>query len=317
MKLVSGISIAVLAIVAALSAHAAQLSGDARAAIPHDLQQLVVVDYRAMQNSDAAMQLQDRVMPPDLKQFDEAVQKSGINDNHDVDSLAFALYRVSPSSDQLETVGIAQGQFSVDDMVANFRKNRIKPTVIRTNRIFPMGKTGMVLCFIDPSTMVFGSSDAVKQALDVRDGTGASMLTNGPMMDAMHSVESQPLWSILDEKGTQTLMRNLLGEAGSVTDYESVRKRLVSSWYTMDFQHGVKFDLTVKTGDTFAAATVSSLLNAAALYKKMSGTEDEKAAIAATDISSNAGELLVHFQTTDSQFDSLLKSPLFQSVVTH
>jgi hypothetical protein len=112
-------------------------------------------------------------------------------------------------------------------------------------------------------------------------------------------------------------MRNLLGEAGSVTDYESVRKRLVSSWYTMDFQHGVKFDLTVKTGDTFAAATVSSLLNAAALYKKMSGTEDEKAAIAATDISSNAGELLVHFQTTDSQFDSLLKSPLFQSVVTH
>ncbi|HEX4284147.1 MAG TPA: hypothetical protein VHZ28_03580 [Terracidiphilus sp.] len=317
MKLVSGISIAVLVIVAALSAHAAQLSGDARAAIPHDLQQLVVVDYRAMQNSDAAMQLKDRVMPPDLKQFDEAVQKSGINDNHDVDSLAFALYRVSPSSDQLETVGIAQGQFSVDDMVANFRKNRIKPTVIRTNRIFPMGKTGMVLCFIDPSTMVFGSSDAVKQALDVRDGTGASMLTNGPMMDAMHSVESQPLWSILDEKGTQTLMRNLLGEAGSVTDYESVRKRLVSSWYTMDFQHGVKFDLTVKTGDTFAAATVSSLLNAAALYKKMSGTEDEKAAIAATDISSNAGELLVHFQTTDSQFDSLLKSPLFQSVVTH
>jgi hypothetical protein len=317
LKLVSGISIAVLVIVAALSAHAAQLSGDARAAIPHDLQQLVVVDYRAMQNSDAAMQLKDRVMPPDLKQFDEAVQKSGINDNHDVDSLAFALYRVSPSSDQLETVGIAQGQFSVDDMVANFRKNRIKPTVIRTNRIFPMGKTGMVLCFIDPSTMVFGSSDAVKQALDVRDGTGASMLTNGPMMDAMHSVESQPLWSILDEKGTQTLMRNLLGEAGSVTDYESVRKRLVSSWYTMDFQHGVKFDLTVKTGDTFAAATVSSLLNAAALYKKMSGTEDEKAAIAATDISSNAGELLVHFQTTDSQFDSLLKSPLFQSVVTH
>lgn len=315
LKVLIRVSIAALLGMSMLTARAAQLSGDARAAIPHDLQQLVVVDYRAMQNSESAMQLKDRVMPPDLKQFDEALQKSGINDNHDVDSLAFALYRVPGSGDQLETVGIAQGQFSVDDMMANFRKQRVKPTVIRTNRVFPMAKTGMVLCFIDPSTMVFGSSDAVKQALDVRDGLATSMLTNGQMMDAMHSVESQPLWSVLDEKGTQTLMRALLGEAGSVTDYESVRKRLVGSWYTMDFQHGVRFDLTVKTGDTFAAATVSSLLNAAALYKKMSGTEDEKAAMSATDITSNAGELMVHFQSSDSQFGSLLKSPLFQSVV--
>lgn len=299
----------------AAPAFAVQLSGDARSAIPHDLQQLVVVDYRAMQNSDAAMQLKDRVMPPELRQFDEAVQKSGINDNHDVDSLAFVLYRVQGSSDELETVAIAQGQFPVEDLIANFRKQKVRPTVIRTNRVYPMGKTGMVLCFVDPSTMIFGSSEAVKQALDARDGLTPSMLTNGPIMDAMKSVESEPLWSILDQKGTQTLMRHLLGEAGSVADYDSVRKRLVGSWYTMDFQHGVKFDLTITTGDTFAAATVSSLLNAAALYKKMSGSDAEKAALSATDISSSSGQLQVHFETSDSQFDSLLKSPLFQSVV--
>ena len=37
-------------------------------AVPHDVQQLVVIDYRAMQNSTAAMDLRDRVMPPELKQ---------------------------------------------------------------------------------------------------------------------------------------------------------------------------------------------------------------------------------------------------------
>jgi hypothetical protein len=309
------ILMAAAALACTLPAGAAQLSGDARAAIPHDLQQLVVVDYRAMQNSDSAMQLKERVMPPDLKQFDDALQKSGLNDNHDVDSLAFALYRVPGAGDQLETVGVAQGQFAVDDMVAGFRKQRVRPTLVRTNRVYPMGKTGMVLCFVDPSTMVFGSSEAVKQALDVRDGLGASMLTNSPIMDAMHSVESEPLWSILDQKGTQTMMRQILGEAGSVTDYDSVRKRLVGSWYTMNFQHGVRFDLTIATGDSFAAATVSSLLNAAVLYRKMSGSADEKAALSATDISSNSGQLLVHFQSSDSDFASLLKSSLFQSMV--
>ena len=62
--------------------------------------------------------------------------------------------------------------------------------------------------------MVFGQKDAVTKALDARDGAMQSLLTNGPMMDAMRSVDSEPLWSILDGKGTQTMMKQILGEAG-------------------------------------------------------------------------------------------------------
>jgi hypothetical protein len=313
-KVFAGISVSAMFLVLGLSAHAAQLSGDARAAIPHEVQQLVVIDYRAMQNSNAAMELRDRVMPPDLKQFDEALRKSGLNDNHDVDQLAFALFRLS-SGDDLETVGIAQGQFDVPGIMASFKKQKLVPKAIRSNRTYPLGKTGFVLCFVDPSTMVFGSPEAVKAALDVRDGLSAGMLTNGAIMDAMRSVDNQPLWSVLDKKGTEVMMKQVLGEAGSIADYESVRKRLQSSWYGMDFQHGVKFDLTISTGDTFAAATVSSLLSAAIIYKKMSGNETEKAALSNTDISSNSGQLTVHFAASDSDFNNLLNSSLFQSVV--
>ena len=296
-------------------AHGAQLSTDARGAIPHNVQQLVVIDYRAMQNSNAAMQLRDRVMPPDLKQFDEALQKSGLNENHDVDQLAFALFRPSESSEDVVTLGVAQGQFAVPDIVANFRKKGIKASLVRTNKIYPMGKTGMVLCFVDPSTMVFGGNDAVKASLDARDGNSPSLLTNSTFMDSMRSVDAEPLWSILDQKGTQTMMKQVLGEAGSVADFESVRKRLMVSMYTMDFQHGVKFDLTIATGDAFAAATVSSLLNAAVIYRKMSGSDTEKAALSDTDISSSSGKLAVHFAASDNDFNNLLKSQLFQSVV--
>ena len=167
------------------------------------------------------------------------------------------------------TVGIAQGQFDQQNILANFRKQKVKYTLVRTNKIYPLAKTGMVLCFVDASTMVFGSKDAVDKALDARDGVSPSLLTNGPMMDAMKTIDSEPLWSILDEKGTQSMMRQVLGEAGSVADYETVRKRLLASWYGMDFQHGVKFDLTISTGDSFAAATFSSLLTAAVMLRKM------------------------------------------------
>lgn len=313
-KVIARVSISAMFLGMGLSATAAQLSGDARAAIPHEVQQLVVIDYRAMQNSNSAMELRDRLMPPDLKQFDEALRKSGLNDNHDVDQLAFALFRAG-TPDDLETIGIAQGQFDVPGIMANFKKQKVVPKVIRGNRTYPLGKTGFVLSFVDPSTMVFGSPEAVKAALDVRDGLKAGMLTNGVIMDAMRSIDSQPLWSVLDKKGTEVMMKQVLGEAGSVADYESVRKRLLSSWYGMDFQHGVKLDLTIATGDTFAAATVSSLLSAAIIYKKMSGNDTEKAALSNTDISSNSGQLTVHFAASDNDFNSLLKSDLFQNIV--
>ena len=304
-----------MALAAAAPVPAAQLSTDARGAIPHDVQQLVVIDYQAMQNSTAAMDLRNRVMPPELKQFDEALAKSGLNENHDVNELAFALFRPSEGSDTLQTVGIAQGQFDTQGILANFRKQKLKATMVRTNSMYPMTKTGMMLCFVDPSTMIFGDKDAVTKALDARDGVAPSLLSNGTMMNAMQSVDSAPLWSILDGKGTQTMMRQLLGEAGTVTDFESIRQRLEASWYSMDFQHGVQFNLTIETGDSFAAATVSSLLTAAVMLRKMSASDAEKQALNSTNIGSSSGNLTIHFASSDTEFSSLLQSPLFKSMV--
>src|ERR1700677_2293884 len=144
------ISIAAMMLMAVAPVYAAQLSTDARGAIPHDVQQLVVIDYKAMQNSTAAMNLRNRVEPPELKQFDEALSKftlkpvlpsgkpspsQGEPIDQYVDELAFALFRPTPGSDALQSVGIAQGQFPADDIVASFKAQKIKPTMVRTNGI--------------------------------------------------------------------------------------------------------------------------------------------------------------------------------------
>jgi hypothetical protein len=258
-------------------------------------------------------------MPPELKQFDEALHKSALGGSGSmdqyVDDLAFALFRPKPGTDDLETVGIAQGQFPEQDILAAFKKQRMKPSMVRTNAIYPMTRTGMVLCFVDPSTMIFGDKDSVTKALDVRDGLSESLLANNQMMSAMQSVDSSALWSILDAKGTQTMMKQLMGQAGGVTNFDSVKQRMQGSWYSMDFTHGVVFNLTISTGDPFTAATVSSLLTAAVTLRKLSSSDAEQQALNATTIGSDAGELNIHFASTDAQFSSLLQSPLFQSMV--
>jgi hypothetical protein len=212
-------------------------------------------------------------------------------------------------------VGIAQGQFPIQEITASFRKRGFKATMVRSNRIYPMPKTGMVVSFIDASTMIFGTPDAVRKSLEARDGQAASMLTNPTMMEAMKSVDTEPLWSVLDDKGTQFMVHQLLGNAGSVTDFETVKKHLQSCRYGMDFQHGVRLKLSVETGDNFIAATLSSIFNAAITVRKMTGPEVEKQALAATSVHSNLGNLEIQFATSEDEFASLLKSPLFQSVL--
>jgi hypothetical protein len=103
LKMLVRVPMLAILLIAAASGEAAQLSTDARTAIPHDVQQLIVIDYKAMQNSAAATNLRERLMPAELKPFDEALRKPGLNENHDVEQLAFALFRTKDSGDTLTT----------------------------------------------------------------------------------------------------------------------------------------------------------------------------------------------------------------------
>jgi hypothetical protein len=303
------------AAISPIGVNAAQLSGDARSSIPKDVQQIIVVDYKQMQVSPAAMQLKDRVLPPELKHLETALKTSGLNVDKDAETLAFAAFR-DKNGTGTRILGVAQGQFQTADILAKFAKDKVKPVKYRQNDIYPMGSAGMSVVFLNQTTMVFGDRDAVKTALDSRDGLQPNFLQNSEMMNDMAGVDSRPIWSLLDQKGTQTMMKSVLGDASSLADYDTVKNRFRSTRYTMDFSNGVKFDMYVVTSDTLTAATAATLMKGVSLMKKTSGSPIEKTAVDATTIDSNSGTLTVSYSSSDSQFAGLLTSPLFQQVVT-
>jgi hypothetical protein len=303
---------------AAPMAQAAQLTNDAKSSIPYNVQQIIVVDYRAMQNSAAAMSLKDRVLPPELKRLEAALVSSGLKVDSDADALAFAAFRTAnpdgKGGDVDRIVGIAQGQFRTRAIMANFVKTKVKPRILRNNSIYPMGASGLSVVFLNQTTMVFGDQDSVNAALDSRDGLAQNFMTSS-LMDEMGSVENHAVWSLLDAKGTQTMMKSVLGVASQLADYDTVKNRMKGSHYTMDFTNGVRFDMGVTMSDTVTAATCATLLKGVKLLQKQQGTALEKAALDNTTIDSSSGSLTVDYSSSDSEFASLLTSPLFQSVV--
>jgi len=287
------------------------IASSARSMVPAEIQQLIGVDYNALKDSPTAQQLKDQVLPQNLKDSEASLKGVGIDAERDLSQLSVASFRTPKVG--LQTIFIAQGSFSAKIVLKKLRLKKILGTKYGTTRIYPMD-SGFVMTFLDDNTLAFGPEDALHSALDTRDGKRSSLDSNPEMAGQMAAVDGAPVWSILDQQGTQAMMHSAMGEAANIADYETIKKRILASRYTMSFQSGVNFDLSVLTSDSMTAATLSSLVKAGILYKKLNATPTEKTALDATTVDSDSANLLLHFKTDDQKFQALMHSPLFAAV---
>jgi hypothetical protein len=293
------------------TALAAPLGTDTRTVLPAQIQQVISVDYRAMRNSPSGIALKNRVLPDNLKAFETSLRGMGIDPDTDVEQLTFVSYR-SPKGG-IRNFGVATGEFELKKLMARFKTKKVKGEKYRDNTLWP-SSGGFIMAFLDDETMLFGEPASVKDGLDVRDGQQQSVASVPDMMEMIAAAEQEPVWSVLDQEGTQNMLRSVLGQAAGLADYDTIKKRLLGSRYGLDMQHGVDFALNVQTSDSFTAGTLSALINAGVLYKKAAGSPTEKSAMDDMEINSDSGRLVVKFKADDSKFQALLKSDLFQAV---
>ena len=292
---------------------AASLATAARSVIPVDVQQIINVDYRRMKNSDTAMQMKAKLLPPNMKQFEDALKDIGVVPDRDLEQITLAVFRAKDNS--LQIIGVAQGQFPRKKLGLKLAKQKIAGKKINGTSVYPMSG-GMQMTFLDDWTMLFGNQSALQAALDARDNSSQSLNANGDVTDLISSVDQGTVWSVLDATGTQNMLKSALGSASDLSDYGNVKTRLLGSRYSMDFDHGVDFNLSVVTSDNITASTLSAVMKAGLMFKKASASATEKTAIDDTTVDSSAGRLVVHFKADDQSFQALLDSPMF-AAVTH
>ncbi len=289
----------------------AAMPSAARNAVPSTVQQIISVDYRTLKNSDTAMALKAQVLPPSLKEFEDHLKSIGIDPDKDADQLTFASYR-GPKN-EVRVFGVAQGSFSSKLVLKKMRLNKMKPRKYHDSDVYPMSN-GMDMTFLDDNTLLFGDGPALRGALDTRDGYATGLDSNSEVADMIGPVESGTVWSVLDRQGTQNMLISALGDAGKLADFDMVKKRVQGSRYSMNFTNGVTFDLDVAASDSVTAGTLSSLVKAGVIYRKMTASPVEKVALQNVVVNSDGSDLQMHFKADDKQFQSLLHSDLFAAV---
>jgi len=295
----------------ATAGFAMPIASSARSMVPSEIQQLIGVDYRALKDSPTAQALKEKVLPENLKGFESALKGIGISSARDLDQLDFAAFRTEKKG--IQNICVAQGSFSAKAVLKKLKLKKISGVKYGAARIYPMD-SGFVMTFLDDNTMAFGEEASLHSALDTMNGKRPSMDSNPVMTDQMSAVDGSPVWSILDQKGTQAMMYSAMGDAAKVGDYDTLKKRIQASRYAMNFQSGVNFDLTVQTSDSMTAATLSTLLKGVMLYKKLNASPAEKMAIDSATVDSDSSNLQLHFKSDDQKFQSLMNTPLFAAV---
>lgn len=305
------LSLALFLLCGSLPAWAAALGTSTRSAIPAEVQQIIVVDYRAFNDSASARSLKERLTTPRLRQFEAALRKAGIVPEKEVEQLAFAMFRSKGKG--LQTVGIAEGSFTRQKVVHGLRMKGIRPRKDRLATLYPMDG-GMAMTFLEDSALLFGEPEAVKLALEAWQGEIPSVNSNAQISDLMNGMDEGAVWSVLDADGTRNMVRSALGQSSHLVDSESLMKRLRGARYTADFSRGCELSLDVLTTDSITAGTLSSLFKVAMTVRKLSAKGGEKIALESLSVDSEGDKLKAHFQSDEERFQALLKSELFATI---
>src|SRR5262245_1631405 len=130
------IAYALIILFSGITAFAASLGTAARSVIPSDIQQIINVDYRRLKNSDTAMQMKTKLLPPNMKLFEDALKGIGVDPDRDLDQITLASFR---SKDRgLQVIGIAQGQFPRKKLALSLSKKKITAKKLNGSSVYPM-----------------------------------------------------------------------------------------------------------------------------------------------------------------------------------
>ncbi len=309
---------AVLAVLLSSAAWGSPIGPVARTVIPAGTHQIISVDYVTVKKFDAAMALKAQVLPDNLKEFENVLKGSGVNPDTDVESFTFVSF--DNGKEGSTTIGVASGSFSSKKVLTAMQLQNAKPTKYHSADMYLISKT-MAMTFLNDNTIMLGRDSALRVALDVRDGHSSNLDSNPDLTKLVKSVQKSPVWSVQDQKGSQNMLVSVLGDKSKLPEFDNIKKQVLGSRFLMGFSRGFNFYIDVLTADDIASAKLAALLKAGVLYKKVTGTPAQQAALENVTVTSepinptsDRSHLKMQFTVNQEQFLKLLHSNCFAAV---
>ncbi|MGA8677035.1 MAG: hypothetical protein WA867_18780 [Candidatus Acidiferrales bacterium] len=296
-------------------AAAGTLSTAVIAMFPKNVGEFAYADLKAARKFSWFSQLNDQVLPPRFKQFEQFLGTSGVDPNSQVEEIAWANITSGKGDD---TVGIALGQFDPSAAETKLKAQKVPVFEVQGFHLYAFGSGAaagdILFVFFDANTAAFGNRSVLEHLINVRMGGEETLLT-GKLFPLISEANGNGIiWGILDKEHTHLAMQQLVPQAGQFPQAAAIIERMHAMIININADDGVDAHFQAVCDSVDDANLLSAAMQAGLMYRRYQEAQTNPALAKTIDqvrVTPSGDRLKVDAPVSQEQLMSLIQTKAF------
>jgi hypothetical protein len=282
---------------------------------PKNVGEFAYADLKAARKFPWFSQLNDQVLPPRFKQFEQFLGTSGVDPNSQVEEIAWANITSGKGDD---TVGIALGQFDPSASEAKLKAQKVPVFEVQGFHLYAFGSGAaagdILFVFFDSSTAAFGNRSVLEHLINVRMGGEETLLT-GKLFPLISEANGNGIiWGILDKDHTHLAMQQLVPQASQFPQAAAIIERMHAMIININADDGVDAHFQAVCDSVDDANLLSAAMQAGLMYRRYQEAQTNPALAKTIDqvrVTPSGDRLKVDAPVSQEQLMSLIQTKAF------
>ncbi|MFY9805553.1 MAG: hypothetical protein WA211_04000 [Candidatus Acidiferrales bacterium] len=285
------------------------------AMFPKNVGEFAYADLKAARKFSWFSQLNDQVLPPRFKQFEQFLGSSGVDPNSQVEEIAWANITSGKGDD---TVGIALGQFDPSASEAKLKAQKVPVFEVQGFHLYAFGSGAaagdILFVFFDANTAAFGNRSVLEHLINVRMGGEETLLT-GKLFPLISEANGNGIiWAILDKDHTHLAMQQLVPQASQFPQAAAIIARMHAMIININADDGVDAHFQAVCDSVDDANLLSAAMQAGLMYRRYQEAQTNPALAKTIDqvrVTPSGDRLKVDAPVSQEQLMSLIQTKAF------
>ena len=268
-------------------------------------------------------QLQKKVLPDQLRQFELFLASPGMDRDSRVEQLAWALVpRSSASQSPQDSTGgqesliVALGQFSPESTGAYFKARQRSVVNVRDHSLYPLnggsGIGGTLVWFVNSTVAVLGERKELERVIRISDNEESNLLSNSSLAPLISQANARSvIWGVLNTSSANHEMQALLPALAGFSQSQQLFSKVRAFTLEIDADLGTQSTFEAICASPDDANTFAALVQAALLYQSSrpdQPKQDMTALLSQAKVAATADRLNVTLALSNDQVVDLLQS---------
>jgi hypothetical protein len=282
---------------------------------PKNVGEFAYADLKAARKFPWFSQLNDQVLPPRFRQFEQFLGTSGVDPNSQVEEIAWANITSGKGDD---TVGIALGQFDPSASEAKLKAQKVPAFEVQGFHLYAFGSGAnagdILFVFFDANTAAFGNRSVLEHLINVRMGGEETLLT-GKLFPLISEANGNGIiWAILDKEHTHLAMQQLVPQASQFPQAATIIDRMHAMIININADDGVDAHFQAVCDSVDDANLLSAAMQAGLMYRRYQEAQTNPALAKTIDqvrVTPSGDRLKVDAPVSQEQLMSLIQTKAF------